>query len=193
VSARTRSDRHLQSLALRRGVDGASQPRVPRGAAVAPRAEARRSMGRAVRIDRRSRAPLGAQRLRDPQVLPERLARRTAQALPRSHRRSGRQLEVQRRRLGREREVGQVHGRVSSGVACHEQAVGAVVRDSGRQQVVHAFRSRRCRSRIRCLRRQTKPRCRRSAPSSRVSDRRPRSRRLASCRLHHCASASRAR
>ena len=58
-------------------------------AAAAPEGP-RRSVGGALRVDRRGRAALGAQRLRDPQVLPQRVAEGAAQAVPRSHRRARR-------------------------------------------------------------------------------------------------------
>ena len=50
-----------------------------------------------------------------PQVLPARVAGRTAPAPPRAHRRSGEELEVQVRRPRRSREVERVHGRVRRG------------------------------------------------------------------------------
>ena len=49
---------------------------------------------------------------RDPEVLPQRLARGAAQALPRPHRRARQALEILHERRGRAQAVAEIHGRL---------------------------------------------------------------------------------
>ena len=72
----------------------------------------------------RVRALSGAQRVRDPEVLPQRLARRTAPPLPRAARPAGEELEVLARGSGRARAVARLHG----GVRRHDPPDGHAAR-----------------------------------------------------------------
>ena len=59
-------------------------------------------------------------------------------ALPVAARRAGKELEVRTERRRRAASLGRVHGRLRGGVERNLAALGTVVRDPGRQQVLHA-------------------------------------------------------
>ena len=112
LPSRAGPHRRLQPLALRGGPRGARAPGDP-GAAEAARASGERPhLEGALRGHHGLRAPPGPQRHRHPQVLPERLARGAAPAVPGPSRRAGEELEVR----GGGRRGAQALGRVHEGL-----------------------------------------------------------------------------
>ena len=110
---RARPDRHLQPLLLRGMPGGAGAPGNPRQGKAAAAAGDQEHLARAVRGHLGDGALPGAQRHRDPEVLPQRLQGRTARALPRPAGGAGEELEVLDGRHRRARAVGEVPGRLS--------------------------------------------------------------------------------
>ena len=84
---------------------------------------------------------LDPQRHAGAEVLPERLEEGTAEAVPRAARYAGEELEVLGRRPRGAQVLGRLPARIRGHDLPHEHEVGAVVGDSGRQQVDLARRS----------------------------------------------------
>ena len=107
----------------------------------APRGE--EGLGRAARGHRRLRALPGPQRLRHPQVLPERLAQGAEAPLPGAARRAREALEVLRGRRAGAGPLEGLHGGLRGGHPGHRHRARALVRGPGRREVVHPARGRR--------------------------------------------------
>ena len=138
AAAAPRAHRHLQSLVLRRDAGRARAPEHPGQAAAADGAGHQEHLARAIRRHQRLRAlPVAAGRA-GPEVLPARLEGRAAQALPRAARQAREELEVLARRRRRAQALRRLHGGLRRHDPPHRHRRGAVVRGSGRSQVVHA-------------------------------------------------------
>jgi len=148
VRARARPHRDLQPLVLRRSTRRARAPRAARGAEAPSRAREQADLGGALRGHPRLRALHVAQRLRHPQVLPERVEGEAEGALPGAHRAAGQELEVLARRREGARRMEGLHVGLRGCHPPHRVERGAVDRGSGRQEVVREARRggrhRRC-------------------------------------------------